>query len=145
MSDTIDVLIRQHLDVLVRLDGVAEQFAALCAPLEEFLTFLGDELDRHFTLEEEAFFPVLARHRRFEEGAVRLMQEEHVACRDLAGKLDAAVRHGTVAAQVETTQAIIDLLRSHIAKEDTILFALARVTLSADELREVEQRARGLR
>ena len=140
MTDTIAALTGDHLDVLVRLETVDEHLDALRAAIEELSAFVGADLERHFALEEEALFPVLARHRDLEEGPLRVMREEHVACRELVERLAAAVRQDRVAAQIETTQAIIDLLRAHIAKEDTVLFAVARATLNADELREVERR-----
>jgi hemerythrin-like domain-containing protein len=142
VDDTFDVLEQQHCALLARLDATAEQLAALTLPLLDLLTYLEGDVGAHFTLEERALFPILARHPELAAGPLPVMEEEHASFRALLGRLGDALRHGTVASQVGVVESLIDLLRAHIAKEDTVLFALARLTLTPEERGEVERLAR---
>jgi len=144
MDDTIDVLGQQHCELLARLDATADRLAALALPLLELLAYLEREMGTHVALEERALFPVLARHPELAAGPLPIMEQEHAIFRARTGELADALRYGTVASQVGAVEAIIDLLRAHLAKEDTVLFAVARTTLSDDERREVERLARAL-
>ena len=144
MDDTIAVLERQHCELLARLEATADRLAALALPLLELLAYLEGEVGAHFALEERTLFPILARHPELAAGSLPVMEQEHASARTRVAELAEALRHGTVASQVGAVEAIIDILRAHIAKEDTVLFALARLTLSADERAEIERLARGL-
>jgi len=145
MDDTIDVLGQQHYELLDQLDLMAERLAGLAMPLLEFLAYLEREMETHCALEERALYPILARQPELATGALPIMEQEHAIFRTRLGELADALRYGTVASQVGAVEGIIDLLRSHIAKEDTVLFTLARATLSTDERQEVDCLAQALR
>jgi len=145
MDDTLEALEEQHCELLDRLEATEKRLAALTTPFLELLVYLEREVGAHFALEEQALFPVLARHPEVAAGALPTMMEEHATLRARLGELGEALRHGSVASQVALVEAITDLLRAHIVKEDTVLFALARLTLSPDEQDEVERLAQALR
>ena len=92
MSSTIDLLGRQHQDVLARLAEVeAGLLAAGRFDLAPFAAFLGGEVCAHFALEEEALFPLMARHLGTAAGPLAVMDAEHAAFRELLHALQTAV------------------------------------------------------
>jgi hemerythrin-like domain-containing protein len=145
MTATIELLGTQHQDVLARLTQVE---AAIMArddrDLAPFAAFLADEVVHHFAIEEQALFPLLARHLSLEQGPLAVMNAEHAAFRELLADLTTAVHAGNLDAQRTHAAELVELLRAHIAKEDQILFPMAARLLSAAELGEVDRRAAAL-
>jgi len=141
MHTTIATLGQQHRTVLARLDEVEAAAPGHTATRREFLAFLGGEVEEHFGLEEEALFPVLARHPHLTTGPVAVMEAEHHEFRALIAELAAALRAPGAGRPDPVVRAIITLLRAHIDKEDHVLFPLAEALLTAAELGEVEARA----
>lgn len=139
MSDAIDHLLRQHDELLARLDDAAGRLAALTVPLLELLAYLETEVAGHFTREEQGLFPVLARDAILPADAWTVFVEEHASARARYAELADALRHGSVARQVGTAEDLIDLLRAHVAKEDAVL-TVAAATLSAAARDDVERR-----
>jgi hemerythrin-like domain-containing protein len=142
MTTTIPLLNAQHQDVLVRLAAVE---AELKTPgdhdLTAFSTYLESEVMHHFTLEEQALFPVLARHLGTTQGPLAVMDAEHAEFRELLQGLTTAVRTGAHGPQRAIAGEIIELLRVHIHKEDHVLFPMAEQLLSAEAIAEVDRRA----
>jgi hemerythrin-like domain-containing protein len=143
MGSTIEVLTRQHQDVLAWLAATETALASGRddADLAGFANFLDSEVVQHFALEEHALFPILARHPGLSQGPLAVMNAEHASFRELLNNLTAGIRAADLGQQRSCTHGLIDLLRAHIAKEDTVLFPMASRLLSADELAEVEARA----
>lgn len=140
METTLVLLEAEHRGVLARLDDVEALLGAPCADLPGFHAFLDRDVAAHFALEEEVLFPVLARHPALAEGPVAIMLREHALFRAQLGLLGDAVDRRDVPAQTAAVVALVALLRAHIAKEDGVLFELARATLSPGELQEIETR-----
>ena len=140
VNATIELLGRQHQEVLARLAAVESGFSACGASGEliDFVSFLEREVASHFTVEEEALFPVLGRHLGFTQGPLAVMLAEHKAFRELMHDLSDAVRSGDVEQQRARTLDLIESLRGHIAKEDNVLFPMALRMLTAEEHREVD-------
>lgn len=128
MANPVASLLRQHDELLARLDATVARLAALTAPLRELLAYLETEVDGHFVVEEQVLFPKLAGSAAVAPEAIPLFVEEHAAARAHARALGEALQHGTVACQVAAAEALIDLLRAHVAKEDAMLLAVAAVT-----------------
>jgi len=113
--------------------------------LRELLVFFNTELRQHFLHEEEALFPVLSR-RIGPMGPVAVMLAEH---RSLWQAVDAMeeeldqLEHGgskdTVPLQ-QVASHIVWALRSHIQKEDEMLFPLAETHLEDQGREEVDYR-----
>jgi hemerythrin-like domain-containing protein len=142
--DTIAVLSAQHQEVLARLAAVEAQLSGHDAELADFATFLEGDVVQHFALEEDALFPLLARHPGVAQGPLSVMHQEHAAFRELLNSLRGAVRAHDVDAQRAHASDVIELLRAHIMKEDHVLFPMGARVLSADEQREVDARAAAL-
>ncbi|HVN86895.1 MAG TPA: hemerythrin domain-containing protein [Candidatus Binatia bacterium] len=144
MTQTIDLLSSQHQDVLARLDTVESTLTnGAAATVAGFASFLAGEVGQHFDLEEQALFPVLARHIGSDSGPLAVMNAEHARFRELLADLCAAVRADDSAAQHAHAIELIELLRAHIAKEDHVLFPMAQRLLSPAEHAEVNERAGG--
>jgi regulator of cell morphogenesis and NO signaling len=143
MSTAIELLTRQHQDVLTQMAAVeaAIPTAGGAPKLAAFVTFLEHEVAEHFKIEEQALFPILARHLSMTQGPLAVMNSEHDAFRELLKSLAGAVRSGDLAQQAAHAQEVIHLLRAHIAKEDQVLFPLAAQLLNDEEKNEVNRRA----
>lgn len=140
MTTTIETLREQHHAVLARLDEVEARASGHPAALRDFLDFLRGEVREHLGFEEDALFPVLARHPRLAQGPVAVMEAEHHELRALIAELAIGLRAGDADQPPTIARIIIALLRAHIDKEDHVLFPLAVRVLSAAELDEVEAR-----
>lgn len=145
MIATIELLRKQHAQALTRLADVEAMIGPNgSSDLTGFLAFLRLDLALHFSLEEEALFPILARHPHLAQGPVRVMNLEHAEFRNLVDRLDAAIRAGTGTQQSVVATEIIAFLRAHIAKEEHVLFPMAGRALSDDEQLEIDRRAADL-
>jgi hemerythrin-like domain-containing protein len=140
MTTTIDLLSMQHQDVLAQLRAVeAEILPRKDADLAEFAAYLADEVACHFALEEQALFPSLARHLSLAHGPLAVMNAEHADFREALAGLTAALHGADLTAQHTHAAQLIQLLRTHIAKEDHVLFPMAARLLSAAEQDEVDR------
>jgi len=139
---TIELLGMQHADVLTQLTSVEATLATNNhADLSAFATYLEHDIAQHFTIEEDALFPLLERSLGLQQGPLAVMLAEHEEFRALVQALRDAVQAANHEAQRVHARAVIELLRGHIAKEDHVLFPMALRILNADELVEVDRRA----
>ncbi len=156
--DPIAVLMEEHRIFLRRL----QEFRRVLGPFPEkdpppstarasaagFARFLAREVDGlHGRKEEEGLFPAIARHVGSEGGPVGVMLQDHVALREHQSTLSRDTDRiesdpGATEAWsriLAATEAVDDLLRFHIDKEDRVLFPMARELLSPAEMAEVAQ------
>lgn len=157
-DDPIAVLVEEHRIFLRRLQAIravlgpfpqtdpARISARVAAA--EFARFLARDVDGfHGRKEEEGLFPAIARHVGSEGGPVGVMLQDHGTLRSLHSALARDTDRlesdpGATEAWsriVATTEAVDDLLRFHIDKEDRVLFPMARELLSPGEIAEVAQ------
>ena len=137
MSTLIDELRQEHVEVLAQIARAGPRLAdaGICA---RFLDYLEHEVTTHFTAEEEALFPELARIPSIASGPLRIMNAEHQTFRDLLQSARRARHNGDdhklplIAADLAT------LLQGHIAKEDGVLFPLALDLLTEEQLERVD-------
>lgn len=110
--------------------------------MKEILASLGPELVRHFSDEEEVLFPCLASVIG-SRGPIAAMGDEHkVIQRSLAllrEKGEKASNGGLPSSPTleEVINYLVVFLRSHIKKEDSMLFPLAEKVLQPSLLEEV--------
>ncbi|RMF71435.1 MAG: hemerythrin [Acidobacteria bacterium] len=147
MSDPIAVLMDEHqliLRVLGALAGLADK-ADAGAPVDReeigrFATFFREFADRlHHGKEEERLFTAMeAAGMPREGGPIAVMLHEHDVGRSHVRAL-AALAEGSGAltddersSLVTHARAFVPLLAAHIAKEDNILYPMARRVLPAD-------------
>ncbi|MBI4295380.1 MAG: hemerythrin domain-containing protein [Chloroflexi bacterium] len=155
MSDweTLTVLRQSHdagLDKLKLLEDVAEELrqgrsVETLPRLRQLLRFFNGELRTHFLHEENGLFPVLARIIG-RMGPIGAMIEEHQSLWRAVETLEEhviALERGSAVGLAETEKVathIVWFLRSHIQKENDMLFPLAERHLSQEGRWEVEHR-----
>lgn len=111
-----------------------------------FIRFLNEEIGaRHTTKEEQALFPVLARHLPPDGGPVAVLREEHIEIRGLFSQLEATGQrlerrpssvHAVRDLGVQIAE-IVQTLELHMEEEEEVLFPLAREVLRPADISEV--------
>lgn len=125
------------LDVLRALDTTlaGEPTSARLTPFVDFLRGYVDYC--HHRKEELCLFPLLETHGM--GGVVDLMREEHAAGRDAIARLERAIAQADAAAAVAAGTTYIDLLRAHIEKEDSMVFASVDAAMDAGDLAQLSE------
>ncbi len=134
----------EHQHALGQLERLESAAAGLEAGLDpaphlavmgEVHAFLSTAVRQHNENEEFALFPLLA-----EEAPTGVFEEEHKTLRRLETELSAALRGPAAAtAAPRVAHALVELLRDHIEREDTVLFPMARGILGTEGLARVEE------
>jgi hemerythrin-like domain-containing protein len=116
--------------------------------LEFFATFADG---CHHAKEERWLFPVLEKRGLTRDGGpIGVMLYEHVQGRarlaEIRQNLDAAERGDRKAIEAvrRASESYIHLLRQHIWKEDNVLFHMARMVLSAQDIEELGKQFRAI-
>lgn len=134
-----DILRAEHdviLDVLAALETIdravargAELDRASATSVIEFLRVFVDRC--HHGKEEELFFAALeARGFPREAGPLLVMQSEHARGRTLVASMQTALAADDAKAFAEAGDALVTLLREHIAKENGVLFPMGDSALT---------------
>jgi hemerythrin-like domain-containing protein len=149
--DPIKVLIQehteglQHLAVLenasesIKLNGFSPEAFEQIA---ETIRWLNTEVRKHTQIEEKFLFPLIDRHMRSLADQVR---GEHRDLWDLFNELLQAVKeveeghlHGTsIRDIVAIAKSIVQLLRAHVRREDTMVFPAVKQLLTKNEYDEL--------
>ncbi|HEY4672752.1 MAG TPA: hemerythrin domain-containing protein [Nitrososphaerales archaeon] len=92
----------------------------------ERITNLTEFLQRHILKEEQVVFPVLLWHLGLDKPVVNTMHEEHER---MGAEFQSIVAHLSKPSSVDLQRIhdILDVLNSHISKEDNVLFWLAEI------------------
>ncbi|WP_309492345.1 hemerythrin domain-containing protein [Candidatus Hecatella orcuttiae] len=156
-SNPLGELSCEHRYVLDRLRALEASAASLdLGSVREILSEIQAYSAPHFRKEEEGLFPVLGRY--FEKaatsmggpvrppgGPVQVMMAEHKSIRMIVELLEKALNRGEAAEVRGKAQHLIDLLRSHIYREDHVLFKAASANLTSEEVEEVAARFQRLK
>jgi regulator of cell morphogenesis and NO signaling len=153
---SIETLVGEHRqveEVLEQLEGRIDMFLTSAevsadsqGEFKEIVNFLERDLGLHIRKEDEGLFPKLQRFFPPGMGPLVVMDMEHrQAERALAGLgegvqgLDGApASNGPAAAQVrDHGRMLVRVLRSHLMKEEQVLFPLADARLTAVEDEEI--------
>lgn len=124
MTDPVPELLRQHDELLAKLDEAAAGLGTAEPPLAALVAYLASELEGHFETEERRLFPRLAGRTDVTPDTIALLIAEHEQARRLVSELAEALRRGG-AGRAQRAQEVIDFLRAHVAKEDAMLLAVA--------------------
>lgn len=138
----VAVLEREHQVILSVLDAVDRRAAAgpgdpdsdrsFWVDVSRFLAGYAD--DWHHKKEEDLLFPVLAQ-KDLGCGPIPVMLAEHEQGRALRADLGTALQAGDLGLAARTAATLSLLLRDHIAKEDQVLFQMARHFVEPGEIR----------
>ena len=140
-----DHLMQEHkvilraLNVLEQMGACVEKHEAIdTADVEALLRFLRRFADDHHqAMEESALFPELRRTSAEQNAAVRQMLFEHDQERSLVCAIEEALYTRKGSEFMHFANAYVSLIRSHIKKEDDILFEIAGRCLSAEQDQKV--------
>ncbi len=129
---------REALAVLNRLEAAATGLRSGCPPVCQFAVardahrFLSTAVRQHNENEETALFPLLG-----DDAPIGVFVEEHVRLRALEQALERALTARDGGRTASVALELVDLLRAHIAREDEVLFPMARGLLGPDGLARV--------
>jgi regulator of cell morphogenesis and NO signaling len=156
---SVEILIAEHRAVetaLEELEGLINDFLtnsevpdAAKQALGNLSDFLSRDLALHIRKEDDALFPALEKFLPREQGPLAVMSHEHreitqenQALRDgVAGLAEHPSTAGQAAAQIrDHGRSLVQELRSHLFKEEHVLFPLAEARLGEKEDREIVAR-----
>lgn len=130
----IDELSAEHAQLLPEIERIVKLGTASASALGQTIAELTDELgpalDRHIAREDDLLFPAFAREPDT-IGVIEQFALEHREIKVLRDQLMTALRAG--AAPQELARLVLplsDLLSSHMAREDMMLFPSIRARLS---------------
>jgi hemerythrin-like domain-containing protein len=135
-----DLLIQDHKIILRALDvlehmarRIANDKPVDAADVHTMLSFLrGFADDHHQAKEESALFPELMKNTT-NRGALQRMIFEHDQERSLVDGLEDALRTRKGTEFVHFAESLAGILRTHIQKEEKILFPIADEVLSTEQ------------
>ncbi len=143
MIDPLERFEAEHEDALAALNSLEAAALALDAgPSDEHFEMirrvhgaLAGAVREHNENEELALFPLLG-----EAAPTGPFVEDHVALRTLERELIDAVERRDADEVASLSLTIVEKLRDHIERENTVLFPMAREILGAEGLQEVARR-----
>ncbi|MBZ5638365.1 MAG: hemerythrin domain-containing protein [Acidobacteriia bacterium] len=152
MSKALETLMEEHR-VIEQVLGSLETFGGRLGDsdvrptLRDYGRFFRDFADRcHHAKEEDRLFVEMVRHGfPREHGPIAVMLSDHVEGRAHVGAIaKAGESAGPLSAEERSSilfhiHAYVPLLRSHIMKEDNVLYPMARQALPADVLEQLSR------
>ncbi len=146
-----ELLKEEHQAVLRKLTALETDIshlnerAEISAELKELASFFETEFWTHFDKEEKALFPEFDNFMPRGVGPLAVMLQEHEVLRDTNEVMQEGIaKYLSGADDAETRQIItqngshfVDFLRQHIRKEDGILFAMADMHLTSQQMEKI--------
>jgi len=137
----IDLFVQEHKTILRALDVLDHMAARIeqdqpvdAQDVETLLRFLRAFADDHHQAKEEsALFPEMMKTSAANERPLHHMIFEHDQERSLVEGLEDSLRTKKGMDFVKMAHRYTDLIRTHIKKEDNILFAIAALSLSPEQ------------
>jgi hemerythrin-like domain-containing protein len=147
----VEVLKEEHTHVLGKLEALEgifkrlDQKEAVASDLAGLISFFKADFWLHFDKEEQALFPEFDNFMPRGVGPLAVMMEEHQVLRNtneilqraVAAYLGSASNPETTRTIIESGSHFIEFLRSHINKEDHILFSMAEMHLNQNQNQKV--------
>ena len=110
---------------------------------KEVLTEFVDEMEGHFSKEENVLFPALEGRTANAMGPTQVMRMEHVDMRQLMKDMQGVVEAQDADQYLGLSETLLIMMQQHNTKEENILYPMADNAL-ADEQEEILERARAL-
>lgn len=140
----IEELYKDHIKILESMDmleNAIKDYFIDAKKVKEFLEFTENFSEPHHKKEELVLFPKLKEKGIPEEnGPIGMMLFEHSIKRSYVDNLKDALLDNDKEAIKSNGNAIINLMRDHIYKEDNILYPCAKDVLSEEEMSEMADR-----
>ena len=139
--ECIKTLREEHTQILSQLDALEVAVSGSAVNKEEvekFLHFTENFAEPHHKKEEDVLFPALeAKGIPRDGGPTGVMLSEHQEKRNYVKGLRLALQNGDDKEMKRNGLSIVNLMRSHIDKENNILYPMAEQLLSAEDLAEL--------
>jgi len=152
-QDPIDILMKEHeecLKYLARLHNAAGYIKSngfsfeAYSQIAETIRFIDTVVRQHDEKEEKYLFPVMDRHI---VGPPQSLRSEHrelwFAFRQLlrtVEDIEEGRLHGTsIAELVQSAEAVVEVLTSHIAKENEVVYPMAKQIMTKEEYCQLKE------
>ena len=152
-KDPIEILMKEHdegIKYLARLDNAADSIrqngfsAEAFEQIAEAIRFVDVDIRQHNEKEEKYLFPLMDRH---VNGPAKVMRSEHRELWRVFSELRKSVKdveegriHGTsIKELLQSSKLLVELLSQHIAKENEVLFPMAKQVLSSEEYEQLKE------
>lgn len=125
MSKAMQELVRQHQecdDQLSRCEAALHK-GDMASAGRNFRLF-NEQLDGHFTLEENKLFPALEQATGMVNGPTSVMRSEHAEIRNLRDEAYAAIEANQPEAALAAIDTLNVLIQQHNVKEENILYPM---------------------
>lgn len=140
----IKELYQDHVKILKSMDmleSAIKNYIIDAEKVKEFLEFTENFSESHHKKEEQVLFPKLKEKGIPEEnGPIGMMLFEHDTKRNYVNNLKDALLDNDKEAIKSNSDAIVNLMRDHIYKEDNILYPCAEDILSEEEMFKMGER-----
>ncbi|MFQ5328496.1 MAG: hemerythrin domain-containing protein [Thermodesulfobacteriota bacterium] len=141
-TDPIEILMQEHREVLEVVDNIGrlqqelkDSPDATAPKLKELLAKLDKEFDIHsLSKEEKALFPAMETFMPRDEGPIGMMILEHVELVQRIKEYKESLDTGDYNKALEAGAYLSSVLPDHIYKEDNILYNMARMHLSEEDM-----------
>lgn len=101
---------------------------------EQAFALLSDQLETHFSSEEELLFPAFEKATGMTSGPTEVMRGEHRQMRDLLGQMRAAVAARDSDAFGGAAETLLILMQQHNMKEENILYPMCDNALGSSDV-----------
>lgn len=139
-----------HARVLVRMSELERTVLTRSGrtlddkPLHDLVAHLGRQFATHMAAEDAELFPALSQAFPEVRGTLAPLRADHVELRGMLDALVAQLAQSPGTARDEQlrviTRDLIDLLRLHVHKEESVVFDLAARVLRSDEVEALTRR-----
>ncbi len=145
MNDPLEILMNEHKEVLGIVDDISSNLktfqdspAETTPQLKELIEKLDSEFDVHsLKKEEQGLFPVMETFLPRDEGPIGVMIGEHEELVKRFQVFKEGLNEGDHDKVMDAGSYITSTLRDHIYKEDNILYNIARMHLSSEDMQKV--------
>jgi hemerythrin-like domain-containing protein len=132
--NAIALLKRDHKELKEMLKELAEAGPRAARRRQSILEQVAGELTAHERMEEEVFYPALAKHREARDSVLEGYEEHHVANLILAELRETSVGDDRWSAKAKVLK---DSVEHHIEEEEGEMFKQARSAFDSDQLQEL--------
>ena len=125
----------KHCDDLFAAAEDAAQSGLWTRCMEDFRSF-HEQMEAHFSGEEEILFPAFEKATGMSGGPTQVMRMEHSQMRDLFSQMADAVASRDADAFAGAAETLLILMQQHNMKEENILYPMCDNALSPDDVGE---------
>lgn len=140
IASQLHSFVEEHEELLQVLNRAVGGYDATAYASADHM--IEEELNKHFRYEEDILFPLLGKYIGTEAGPIAVMLAEHKTIRSLHSAFHQRLEqlsqdHVAESEVVDAFTPLEDMLRTHITKEDNVLFPMASRVMSEEDKNEV--------